>query len=443
MNLRVFQDQWESFSNALRARRDVETAGIILAERLQGGGVLLARHFVLIPDDGYKIRRIDQIRIDPIALNRLIRRARDEGLSIITTHTHPNTNQAWFSTADDDGDSRLMPSFLVQTPGPHGSIVIAGTSGLAVGRVWSEPGAKADLRISVVGRKLRVHSVNTHGPADTRWFDRQQLALGDAGQTVLRDLHVAVVGLGGTGSVSFAQLAHLGVGRITAVDGDLIEDCNVSRIIGSSSRDAGITYKVDAAARYAETLGLGTRVRTLRGRLGREVYVAAIEDCDIILSCVDRHAPRAILNRLAYSKAIPIIDMGSAFRVDVSGRVVAGAGRVVLVGPGYRCLGCWGHIDPHRLRIEALSEADRARETADGYIDGADVAQPSVVAFNTMIAGAAVVEFLRLVTGFAGADDPPERLSFDFEAGTVQRNRLAGGRPCAICCVGIATEERS
>jgi hypothetical protein len=85
------------------------------------------------------------------------------------------------------------------------------------------------------------------------------------------------------------------------------------------------------------------------------------------------------------------------------------------------------------MRIESLSGADRTRAAADGYIVGADVPQPSVVAFNTMIAGAAIVEFLRLVTQFAGADDPPDRLNFDFRAGTVRRNKLHADVPCAIC----------
>jgi len=46
--------------------------------------------------------------------------------------------------------------------------------------------------------------------------------------------------------------------------------------------------------------------------------------------------------------------------------------------------------------------------------------------------GAAVIELLRVVTGFAGTADPPARLSFDFESGTVRRNRLDSD-PCSIC----------
>lgn len=433
MKLRIIESQWNSFADTLRARADVETAGIVLAERLQGGQVLLARDLVEIPDEGYLIRRGDQLRLDPVVLNRIIRPARDRGLSVITFHTHPGTSQPWFSEADDNGDARLMPSLLNQMPGPHGSAVIAGETGIAVGRVWSANGTKHDLEIQVVGRTLRAFRKDRRRGEDGAWFDRQRLALGRSGQEAIHGLHVAIVGMGGTGSVTFMQLVHLGVRRITVIDGDRVSASNVSRILGATADDAERTWKVDVAARYAQHLGIGTDVRCLRGHLGQEIPPSEIEDCDLILSCVDRHFPRAVLNRLSYEKAIPLIDMGSAFRVDAKGKLTAAAGRVVVVGPERPCLACWGHIDSNRIRIESLSDADRAKEAAEGYISGAEVPQPSVVAFNTAVAGAAVIELMRLVTEFAGADDPPMRLAFDFETGTIRRNRLPEGAGCRIC----------
>jgi proteasome lid subunit RPN8/RPN11 len=433
MNLRVIESQWTAFIDRLRMRTDVETAGIVLAERLNGGEVLLARDLIEIPSQGYLIRRGDQLRLDPVTLNRIIRPARDSGLSVITVHTHPGTTHPWFSAADDRGDARLMPSLFHQMAGPHGSVVIAGSSGLAAGRIWSEAGEKRELETRIVGRTIRIFPQAIASGKDLAWFDRQRLALGDAGQEALRGLHVAIVGMGGTGSIAFLQLAHLGIRRITVIDGDRVAASNVSRILGATAHDAGRTWKVEVAARYAERLGIGTDVRCLKGHLGNEMSLAEIEACDLVMSCVDRHLPRALLNRLSYEKAVPLIDMGSAFRVDASGRVTAGVGRVIVVGPGRPCLACWGHIDPNRIRIESLSETDHAQEVADGYIDGAEVPQPSVVAFNTAIAGAAVVELMRLVTAFAGADDPPMRLSFDFETGTVRRNRLSQERGCRIC----------
>jgi proteasome lid subunit RPN8/RPN11 len=433
MKLRVMESRWNDFIDGLRSRTDVETAGLILAERLRGGRLLLVQDLIEIPEEGYLIRKGDQIRLDPVMLNRITRPARDGGLSVITVHTHPGSTHPWFSEADDAGDSRLMPSLLNQMPGPHGSMVIAGDTGTAVGRVWTDEGGPFPLELSLVGRMLRSASPNERKPSEPSWFSRQDLALGEGGQNVLRNLHVGVVGLGGTGSVVFCQLAHLGIRNITVVDGDLVESTNVSRILGSTVQDAGSTWKVDVAARYAAQLGLETEVVSFRGHLGNEVATEDLEGCDVVLSCVDKHLPRALLNRLSYKKLIPLIDMGSAFRVDKDGRITHGAGRVVIVGPDRPCLACWGHIDPDRIRIESLPESARAREVADGYIAGVEVSQPSVISFNTTVAGAAIIELLRLVTGFFGVDNPPLRLAFDFEAGTVRRNSLPEGSRCRIC----------
>lgn len=442
MKLRATESKWHVFIDRLRSRSDVETAGVILAERLRGGEVMLVRDLIEIPEEGYLIRRDDQIRLDPVMLNRITRPARDGGLSVITVHTHPGTTHPWFSEADNAGDARLMPSLLNQMPGPHGSMVIAGDTGRPVGRVWTDEGGPFPLELRLVGKMLTSSAPVENQASDQRWFLRQGLALGDAGQTILRNLHVGVVGLGGTGSVAFCQLAHLGVRRITVVDGDLVEPTNVSRILGATVHDAGCTWKVDVAARYAAQLGLDTEIISFRGHLGYDVVAEDLEGCDVVLSCVDKHLPRALLNRLSYKKAIPLIDMGSAFRVNLDGCITHGAGRVVIVGPDRPCLACWGHINPDRIRIESLSERDRAREVADGYIAGAEVPQPSVISFNTTVAGAAVVELLRLVTGFSGVDDPPLRLAFDFETGTVRRNSLPTGSRCKICLPGSGPQDR-
>src|SRR5687768_9128845 len=107
MKLRFIESSWAPFAQALCERCDLETAGLVLAERA-AGGLLIARELALVPDYGYAIRQPDRIRIDPVAFNRLVRPARDRGLSIFTIHTHPGTQEPWFSTADDIGDSVLM-----------------------------------------------------------------------------------------------------------------------------------------------------------------------------------------------------------------------------------------------------------------------------------------------------------------------------------------------
>ena len=432
MILRVDASSWAAFVSQLTEEQQLETAGVILAQRLGDSNVLVARSLAVVPKDAYEVRRADQLRLHPIAINRMIRPARDRGWSVFTVHTHPGAVHPWFSDADDRGDARLMPSFHSQIPAAHGSMVVAAESGHVLARVWETPRAPAPLPVHVVGEQVAVPRLDPGAVADER-FARQELALGAEGQARLAGLHVGVVGLGGTGSVAFALLTHLGVGQITAIDGDLVEASNLPRILSAVRADVGQTMKVDVASRYAARAGFGTRVNQRRGMLGREASLETLAGCDVVLSCVDKHTPRALLNRFSYDALVPVIDMGSSFRVDGSGIVVQGSGRVVTIGPGRPCLACWGHIDPERLRAEATSEEELARLGAEGYVDGADVPQPSVIAFNGQVASAAVTEMLRIATGFSASHPAPRRLAFDFLTGVVRRNTLAAPPTCRIC----------
>lgn len=216
------------------------------------------------------------------------------------------------------------------------------------------------------------------------------------------------------------------------MDGDVLETSNLSRVIGGTAADVGAACKSDIAKRYIHSLGMGTTVLSYPVLLAGEDELSKLRTCDIVFSCVDRHTPRALLNRLAYDAIVPVIDKGTAFRVDACGALIGDAGRVVVIGPGRPCLACWGHIDSGALRVEALAARDREEEIGQGYIDGPCVLEPSVVALNAMVAASAIVEFLRLVTRFGGADHPPLRLAFSFKEGTVKRNRPQDGLRCGI-----------
>jgi hypothetical protein len=432
MKIRIAESLWASLRHQLLARKDVESAGVLLGEPVatSAGTAVMVREATVIPDDAYRIRRRDQLSIDPVAMNRLTRPARDRGWSVFTIHTHPGASEPWFSAADDAGDSRLMPSLHSRIPGaPHGSLVLV-DNGRVAARVFHANATSRPADLHVVGRTLTTATVTDQ--ADEPWFARQTLALGAGGQAALRRLRVGVVGLGGIGSVVSLQLAHLGVGELVLIDGDLVEASNLSRIAGATKDDVGGSHKVDVAARYARALGLVREVECHHAFLAPE-HEPLLASCDVVVSCVDQQTPRAILNRAAYRNLVPVIDLGTVFRVNEHGTIVADAGRVVVIGPGRPCLACWGHLDPHALRIEALSDADRESEIRAGYIEGAEEPQPSVMAFNTFVAGAGAAELVRLATAFAGAESPPIRLAFSFTEGTVRRNALSGNSRCAIC----------
>jgi hypothetical protein len=431
MKIRIPENSWTHLCDQLFERTDVETAGLLLGDRITTavGEIISIRQALSLPYDAYSIRATDRLSINPVALNRLIRPARNNNQCVFTIHTHPGASEAWFSGADDAGDARLMPSLYCQiTDAVHGSIVIT-SNGDAVARAFRADGSIEEVGIQVVGRTLMAprRTVLQSEP----WFSRQELALGAKGQAQLRRLRIAVIGLGGIGSVVSMQLAHLGIGHLILIDGDVVEASNLCRIVGATAADVGRSYKAEVAARYADSLGF-TCAEQYREFLGPS-HEALLAGCDVIVSCVDQQTPRAFLNRIAYRYLVPVVDLGTVFRVDDAGAIVGDAGRVVVLGPGRPCLACWGHLDPHALRIEALSPEERDAEIRMGYIEGAMEAQPSVIAFNTQVAGAGVVELMRIVTGFAGVERPPLRMHVSFSEGTVRRNTVTRDAKCKIC----------
>ena len=70
-------------------------------------------------------------------------------------------------------------------------------------------------------------------------FDRQVRAFGADGQLKLQRLRVAIVGLGGTGSLIAQQLVHLGVRDFILVDPDVIESTNLNRVANAFQDDIG------------------------------------------------------------------------------------------------------------------------------------------------------------------------------------------------------------
>jgi hypothetical protein len=93
------------------------------------------------------------------------------------------------------------------------------------------------------------------------------------------------------------------------------------------------------------------------------------------------------------------------------------AGRVSVLLPGSPCLMCSGIVRPETLHAEALSLEERHRQAAEGYVQGLDEMTPSVVSLNTVVAGLAVTELLKLVTGWG---DVASQLTYNALDGTTR-----------------------
>src|SRR5207247_3760109 len=76
-----------------------------------------------------------------------------------------------------------------------------------------------------------------------------------------------------------------------------------------------------------------------------------ITTCDIVLSCTDGHASRAVVNVLPSQYALVLIDLATALQAR-DGSVDGAHAQVRLVLPEGPCLRCQGAIDVDRVTLE-------------------------------------------------------------------------------------------
>ena len=399
-----------------------------------GGARLIVREIVEVAEEGFEEQRHNRLVIAPATLNHMIKHAAQTDQALILIHSHPGaTDGVWFSPVDDRGEEDVFAAVYRRAPDrPHASLVFG--ENCVAGRVWLPDGTwhGAD-KLTVLGSRLDVALLDGQLPREVadELHDRQVRAFGVAGQSRMARLTAAVVGLGGTGSVTAEQLLRLGVGRLLVIDDDRLEPSNVSRVYGSRVTDAEASLsKVAVAVRELGAIGTNTVIEGVEGSVVDNSVALRLREADVIFGCTDTHWSRAVMQAVAYQYATPLIDMGN--KIDATdGTIRAMSGRVSLVWPGLPCLNCTGIVNPKQVADESLPEVERAQLQREGYVTGLDAPNPSVISLNTVVSGLAVTAFLNLVTGFEG-ETIRHQLTVDVLRGTL-RDVQYSARPHCLC----------
>lgn len=130
--------------------------------------------------------------------------------------------------------------------------------------------------------------------------------IGGVGQRRLRNSHVLVIGAGGLGSPTLHYLAAAGVGHITVIDDDVVEESNLQRQIIHRQKDIGRS-KAQSAADAVRRLDSRASITPIVGRLTVDNALSLFEDHDIVLDGADNFATRYLSNDASELTGTPLV----------------------------------------------------------------------------------------------------------------------------------------
>ena len=284
---------------------------------------------ILFDPDCFDNQSYGNVRLDPEVLNgMLVRFAASSYNCLINVHDHWFDQTTSFSTVDDRDDRvfdvylrEAFEPMLVNHPhiGParelfNVSMVLAKNG---VDARWidsrKEPQFEQAGSVHVVGdhySTMVVGRTETTVELDER-FSRQRDFISPAQQRALSGIKVVIVGSGGLGSILAESLSRVGVGGITLIDDDTLDESNLNRWQGGTPSDVG-RFKADILADQLQRMCPDVRVTSIC----RSVYEPELEQvlcgADIIIGALDNDEARYFLNRVCIQYLIPLFDAGVA-----------------------------------------------------------------------------------------------------------------------------------
>lgn len=378
---------------------------------------LLWRSFNLADDGDYLRRGGAGAVVKPEFLAPTVKRVRNRGEALVLAHTHPFSDVPSFSGIDDGGEDVLIPKIQDRAPdAPHGGFVVGRHGGST--RVWP-PASTAPRALELRGlggdRRARVAQ-------DVVTYGRQDLALGPGTTAELAARHVAVIGVGGLGWEVASLLWSHGVGTLTLIDDDCIEEHNRPRLRGARAETVG----VGKPAALADLLRLSRSdgaVEAIQSRFDAADARAAAALADVIVVATDNLASRLDVDRFARRVLVPAVDVGVNIQVR-DGRVHRVGGRVNVSWPTGPCLSCMGVLTPDAVaaEVDPLGYRGRGREP-----------EAAVAAFNATLAGLTAVEVLDLLVGFRGEGPRSRYLVYDGVRAAVREIAVPDAGVCGSC----------
>jgi molybdopterin-synthase adenylyltransferase len=135
-------------------------------------------------------------------------------------------------------------------------------------------------------------------------YKRQMMLFGDEGQERLKKAHIFIAGAGGLGSPIAIYLAVAGIGTITIVDMDTVDQSNLNRQILHMDRDIDKKKTVSAIEKLRE-YNPDIAINAIDTTISESNIHELVGRADGIVDAMDNYPVRYLLNRTALEKKIP------------------------------------------------------------------------------------------------------------------------------------------
>lgn len=152
---------------------------------------------------------------------------------------------------------------------------------------------------------------------DFSWLGRTSLLIGKDTVQSLSKKHVMVVGMGGVGSFAAEFICRSGIGKMTIIDGDVVDPTNRNRQLPALSTNHGES-KADIMADRLRAINPEIELTVIKQFVNPEmVETLFTSKYDYIVDAIDSITPKITFLSIAYQKKIPIVSsMGAGAKLD-------------------------------------------------------------------------------------------------------------------------------
>ena len=152
------------------------------------------------------------------------------------------------------------------------------------------------------------------------WLSRTQLMLGDQKVETLMGKNVLIVGLGGVGGICAEMIVRAGVGKLSIVDNDIVDESNINRQIQA----------LQSTVKQPKAQVLAARLKDINPELDLTVIEVFIkekittdlvekEKWDYIVDCIDTLSSKVFFLKACMDRKLPIVSsLGAGGKVDPS-----------------------------------------------------------------------------------------------------------------------------